>query len=261
MKDFATFITSGEFLESLVVFAIMCVILKMIKQYLVKKVAYSEKRANSRTFMGILVNVLQYVVIIVAIFIILWINGVNITGIVTGLGIVATIIGLALQDTIKNVLSGINIYNNNFYKVGDVVMWDNQPCQVKYFNATITKFKSLSTLSTYTVNNSNITQIEKIKNGSAVSITFDFDEDKDTILKAFDNICEEVGKIDGITGTTNLGITGITKDGTKYTMVYDAPPAIKYSKTPKIYSIIYDELKRSGVSPNDSLIVEMREKK
>lgn len=260
MKDFVSFITSGEFLESFVVFAIMCVILKMIKQYLVKKVAYSEKRANARTFMGILVNVLQYVVIIVTIFIILWINGVNITGIVTGLGIVATIIGLALQDTIKNVLSGINIYNNNFYKVGDVVMWDNQPCQVKYFNATITKFKSLSSMSTYTVNNSNITQIEKIKNGSAVSITFDFDEDKDVILKAFDNICVEVAKLEGVDGVKNIGITGISKEGTRYTLAYDAAPAVKYSKTSKIYNIIYDELKRSGVSPNDSLIVEMREK-
>ena len=40
--------------------------------------------------------------------------GVNVKGMVAGLGITATIIGLALQDTLKDIINGINLILENY---------------------------------------------------------------------------------------------------------------------------------------------------
>ena len=53
---------------------------------------------HRNTFIGVIFSVVQYLVIIAAVVIILRLHGVNVISIFTGLGIVATIIGLALQD-------------------------------------------------------------------------------------------------------------------------------------------------------------------
>ena len=144
LSDLFKYFNSTAFIGSAVVIIIASILLWLIKQYLVKKVAYTTKDdQHKNTFIGMIFNVLQYLVIILAIVTVMKLHGVNIGSIMAGLGIVATIIGLALQDTLKDIISGINIYNNNFYKVGDMVRWNDEECDVKYFSARVTKFQSL----------------------------------------------------------------------------------------------------------------------
>lgn len=164
------------------------ILLVVIKKYLIKRVAYTTKKdeQHQNTFIGVVFNVLQYVVILGCIVIVLKLHGVNITSIIAGLGIVATLIGLALQDTLKDIISGINIYNNNFYKVGDIVNYEDELCEVKYFSARVTKFKSMYSGNSYTVCNSTIDSIEKVKGNMLFSLTFDFETDKNAIYEAYD---------------------------------------------------------------------------
>ena len=115
MKETIQYLTSQTFMLSFLVAVVTFVLLHVIKKYLVKKVAYTGKDDQHRnTFIGVIFSVVQYLVIIAAVVIILRLHGVNVISIFTGLGIVATIIGLALQDTLKDIIAGINIYNSNF---------------------------------------------------------------------------------------------------------------------------------------------------
>ena len=134
IQDVGNYFVSPAFLGSVVIVCITLVLMVVIKKYLIKKVAYTTKdEQHQNTFIGVIFNLLQYVVILGALVLVLQLHGVNVTSIIAGLGIVATLIGLALQDTMKDVISGINIYNNNFYKVGDMVNYNNELCEVKYF--------------------------------------------------------------------------------------------------------------------------------
>ena len=158
------YFASKPFLISLIIVGVTGLLLYIIKQYLIKKVAYTTKgEQHKNTFYGVIFNILQYVVVIIAIVMILHQHGVNVTRILAGLGIMATIIGLALQDTLKDIIAGISIYNYNFYKVGDLIRYNGEECDVKYFSARVTKLQSIQTNSTYTVNNSLMTSVEKIK--------------------------------------------------------------------------------------------------
>ena len=251
LKEVLAYLASKTFLSSVLIAAVMFALLYIIKQYLIKKVAYTGKNEQHKnTFIGVVFNILQYVVIAVAVVIILHLHGVNVTSILAGIGIAATIVGLALQDTLKDILAGINIYNNNFYKVGDVVKYNNEECDVKYFNARVTKFESISSGSTYTVCNSTITSIEKIKDSKGFSFTFDFNIDRKKIEETC-NTAIERAKADckRIRSAGFSGIIDINREGVVYYVYYTCAAHKKSEAKRAMLMNLYDEFKNAGISP------------
>ena len=215
--DLGSYFTSQQFLASVVVVCLTFVLMVVIKKYLIKKVAYTTKaEQHQNTFIGVIFNVLQYVVILGCVVVVLQLHGVNVTSIIAGLGIVATLIGLALQDTMKDVISGINIYNNNFYKVGDMVNYNGELCEVKYFSARITKFVSMYSGNTFTVCNSTINSIEKVKDINMVFLTFDFEDKMETVYKCFENAIKEAKKEKYIKDIEFYGLGDINNEGLLY---------------------------------------------
>lgn len=245
------YISSSNFLASIVIFAIGASLLYVIKQYLIKKVAYTGKSdQHKNTFIGMLFNVLQYLVIVIAVVIILQLNGVNVGSILAGFGIAATIIGLALQDTLKDIFSGINIYNNNFYKVGDMVRYNGEECDVKYFSARVTKFQSVLTNSTYTVNNSLINSIEKIKDVKTCIFRFKFDVDADKVNAALNQVVQDMeNKTENLRSIKSAGLVDFDDKSVRYAIAFSAP-AHKYMPIRgEIFNRAYKEFKKQGISP------------
>lgn len=268
-KDYSKFLAylqSGAFIGSVVIIVIMLLSLRFIKQYLIKKVAYSGKdEQHKNTFIGVVFGILQYIVIICAIVVVLHLNGVNVASILAGLGIMATIIGLALQDTLKDIIAGISIYNNNFYKVGDMVRWNGETCDVSYFSARVTKFRSIASNSTYTVNNSVITSIEKIKDQSFLSYRFEFDTPKEKIDACMEKVVERAkAEVKQLKKITYLGIYMINEDGVEYCLMINCPAHKAGGVRSQIVQIVYEELKAHKLRPLfylDSLFDEKPQRK
>lgn len=251
MKELGKYFTSPAFFGSLAIVIALIAALTFIKNVLIKQVAYKNGKKKRNTGLGMIFNILQYIVIIAALFGILSVNGINVTALVAGLGIVATIVGLSLQDTFKDLFAGLNIFENNFYKVGDYVKYNGELCEVKFFNARITKFSSLFTNSTYTVSNSTISSIEKIKNSWAFEFAFDFEDDRDKITKALKNTEEAVLRnVEGVDSVQALGIININARGVIYAIVLKCKPKYYIPGMIEIYSNAYNEFKKAGVIPS-----------
>lgn len=251
LQEVVNYLISKTFMSSVLVAVIMFALLYIIKQYLIKKVAYTGKNEQHKnTFIGVVFNILQYIVVVVAIVIILHLHGVNVTSILAGIGIAATIIGLALQDTLKDILAGINIYNNNFYKVGDVVRYNGEECDVKYFNARVTKFESIATGSTYTVCNSTINSIEKIKDSKGISLTFDFNVDRNKVEEICNAAIERAkDECKRIRSAGFSGIVDITREGVTYYVYFNCAAHKKGEARKAMLVNLYDEFKSSGITP------------
>ncbi|MBR4421573.1 MAG: mechanosensitive ion channel family protein, partial [Erysipelotrichaceae bacterium] len=236
--------------------AVSLVLLYIIKQYLIKKVAYTTKNEQHKnTFIGIIFSVLQYFVVLIAAVMIMKVHGIDITGILAGLGIVATIVGLALQDTLKDIFAGINIYNNNFYKVGDMVRYNGEECDVKYFSARVTKFQSLRTNSTYTVCNSMINSIEKIKDRGIITFLFPFDTDKKVIDKAMNKVADRMLKeCKHVKEIYYDGISEINVNGVLYEIKYHCPAHHSEEVRDMIAGISYEEFNKAKIRPAFSTI-------
>lgn len=249
----------NKILLSILILAVAISMMSFIKRVLVKRVAYRRDAKHANTFLGIVFSIMQYLVIIVSALVILKINGVDVTGILASIGIVATIIGLALQDTIKDFFAGINIYNNNFYKVGDVVKYNGELCEVKYFNASITKFSSVGTNSTYTVNNSNISAIEKVKDKAAVGFVFDYNDDDVVVNNVLNKVVERAKvEVEDITDLKNAGIVDINDAGLKYVIAYSCPPLKQAGRKGQLIKICWEEFKKAGIHPNENSEVKVQ---
>lgn len=250
LDEIGNYFTSSAFLGSTVTICLTIVLLVIIKKYLIKKVAYTTKaEQHQNTFIGVIFNLLQYAVILGCLVIVLQLHGVNVTSIVAGLGIIATLIGLALQDTMKDVISGVNIYNNNFYKVGDLVSYNGDLCEVKYFSARITKFSSLISGNTITVCNSMINSIEKVKGTISVKLIFDFEDNKEKIDKCFGIALEETKKVKGVKACEYFGLVDINKEGLAYSCAITAGREILAAKTMFI-NVMYRELQKVKIAPS-----------
>lgn len=245
------YFTSKPFMISLLIVGITIVLLYVIKQFLIKKVAYTTKdEQHKNTFKGIIFSVLQYIVVIIAIISILHQHGVNVTRILAGLGIMATIIGLALQDTLKDIIAGISIYNNNFYKVGDLIRYNGEECDVKYFSARVTKLQSVQTNSTYTVNNSLMTSVEKIKDSRMQLFCMDYDIDRETVKKCLEEVCEALKKETSYAKDARYeGIQEFSDKGVMYAIKYRCPAHRSELVRAKLMDIAFDKFKEYKIRP------------
>lgn len=102
------------------------------------------ERKKRKTVTNLFQNIIKYIILIFAVLAIFSIYGINIGGIVASLGIAATVIGLALQDTFKDIINGISIITENYFVVGDIVQYKTFTGEVIEFGLKSTKIKSTS---------------------------------------------------------------------------------------------------------------------
>lgn len=135
-----------------------------IAKFLEKNISLSKSGYEKKkrvTITKLLKNIIKYIIVILATMTILSLFGVNIKGIVAGLGITATILGLALQDTLKDIINGINILSENYFIVGDIVSYNDFTGEIIEFGFRSTKIKNAQG-EVLIVANRNIMEIKNI---------------------------------------------------------------------------------------------------
>ena len=125
MKIFGLAIAKEIYMTIIII--IVALILEKFLESIIKKTFNPEKkhkRFDSRkvsTIRSLLCNVVKYVIWILAILSLLSLYGVNTAALITGLGVVSLVVGLAFQDILKDILVGVSILFENWYGVGDLV--------------------------------------------------------------------------------------------------------------------------------------------
>ncbi len=112
----------------------------LIKRY-VFELHYQERRhASVPKFLG---EVIALLVVLVAIILVLAFGyNVRIPGLLTGSGIAAVIIGLAMQDLLGNIIAGFAIHFGKPFRVGDWLIIDNKHAEVAEVNWRSTRLRT-----------------------------------------------------------------------------------------------------------------------
>lgn len=202
------------------VFSIIA-ILSVIVLVLIMKIISSrvKKSQNKRgyTVIKVIESIVKYLVIIVAIFVLLGIWGVEVGAALIGLGIIVLVVGLAAQDLIKDLIAGIGIVIENEYDVDEVI-------EVNGFKGKVVEIG----LRTTTLENS-YGDIEIVRNGTISSLknfsrTFSvaaslieipYEENIAKVTKILEeglsSLCENHPQI--IEGPLVVGVEGLTEKG------------------------------------------------
>ena len=126
MEKAIEFILSSKFIGSILVVLISIILFFVIKESVLKYIEVQKKSANKNkkkrlTILYMTVSTLKYIIFLVDIIIILGIFSVDVTAFLAGLGIFGIVVGLALQDLLKDFIAGIMIILDSQYSVGDYV--------------------------------------------------------------------------------------------------------------------------------------------
>mgnify|MGYP002338700156 CR=1 FL=1 len=135
------------------------------------------------------------IVYLSAFFVILYIFGVHasLTGLLTGAGIAGIVIGMALQDVLSGIISGVILFITRPFKIGDWVEIDGTEGIVQDLTLQRTRILTLDgedvTLPNSSVQNSSImNKTMSPESRIEVGIGVDYDTDMEKAI----NVCEEV---------------------------------------------------------------------
>lgn len=124
------FLLSQEVLGSIIVIIVSIIVFMIIKDATLSYINKKKKNAsqNKKKRLSILyfvVSILKYVIFLIDVVIILSIFDVDVSAFLAGLGLFGVVIGLALQDMLKDFIAGIFIILDSQYSVGDSVCIDD----------------------------------------------------------------------------------------------------------------------------------------
>lgn len=214
---------------------IIALISYLIIQFLISKTSkklFGKKINNkSKTYFILLNSIIKYFILIITVLIILDANGINISSLVTGLGIMGIIVGLAVQDALKDVIMGKNIITGHFFQVGDVIKYKEITGKVISIGLKATKIKDIYTNNIMSITNRNIDQIITLSEWLDIDVPVPYENKVEQIKDLFEIIISKIKKVENVKNCDIQGINEFANSNLVYKIrVYCLPelaPKIK----------------------------------
>ena len=193
-----------------------------------------EKRYNKKlrskktnTYIKLFKSVTRYIFILVLLFVLLKINGVNITAMATGVGVFGIIFGFAIQDAIKDVIKGFDIITDSYYQVGDIIRIDKYTGKVLAIGIKTTKLEDIFEKNIVSISNRNIEKVEVLSHMINIDIPLPYDlslKDAESTIKY---ITKEISKIEKVENVEYRGVNEFADSSIKYQIKVYCPPIDK----------------------------------
>lgn len=260
-KEIMGYVLRKEVVVPILSVLVLLIVYKLGKKLIKKIFTIKTKRINpkkQKTLMSFFINILRLLLFIIGALIILETYGIDTNVIVTSLGAVTVVVGLAFQDILKDFIAGISLIFENSYNIGDCVTLNGFKGEVVYMGMKATKIKS-SDGNTLIINNGQIQEIinHTIANSLAivdVGVSYEVDLDKvETVLnkmakKLQNKIPELKGEIK-VLGIENFDsssiiyrITAEVEAGTQYSVQRQLRKNIKLEFDKEKIEIPYNKL-------------------
>ncbi len=215
---------------SAIVILISILIYAIISRFLTRKEKKNSKilsNKQNKTFIRMLKSIVGYTLSIFTLLVILQIFGVNVTSMLAGVGIVSIVIGLALQDALKDIFRGFEIISDNYYSIGDVIKYGDNTGQVQSISLRTTKIQDINTMNIVSIANRNIDQVEVLSGNIYIPIPLPYHlkvKDAEAIMG---EIIKPLEKRDNITSVKYQGINAFSDSSLNYQIVVTCDPMNK----------------------------------
>ena len=201
-----------------------------ISKFLSKKEKRNTKilsQKKNKTFIRMLKSIVGYVIATVTVLMVLQIYGVDVTSMLAGVGIVSIIIGLALQDALKDIFRGFDIVSDGYYDIGDVIVFGENTGQVLSVSLRTTKIQDINTNNVVSIANRKIDQVEIVSDAIYLNIPMPYEvptEKAEKILKA---TVADIKKHADVTDAKLLGLNKLNDSSIDYLFAINCPPSLK----------------------------------
>lgn len=207
----------------LVAIAIYLVISRLltVKEDKKSKILSSKK---NKTFLRVLKSTIAYLLVIFTVLAILQIYGVNVSSMLAGVGIVGIIVGLALQDAMKDIFRGFEIISDNYFNIGDVIKYNDNVGQVLSMSLRTTRMQDMNTMNIVSIANRNIDKVEVVSGYIYIQIPLPYElkvKDAEEIIK---QITKDAAALKLVNTADYQSITDLTESSINYQIVVTCDP-------------------------------------
>ena len=252
MKDFIDALKDSELLRSLIAILIAIVVINLFRiviRMFIKTGRSSFEKKRRNTIVKLLENIVKYIIIVLAVLYILDTYGIDTKSLVAGIGIAGVVIGLALQDFLKDLISGLSIILDNYFVIGDIVEFDGFTGEVVEFGLKSTKIRAFSG-ETLCLSNRNIDKINNLSQKSSnvfITIPTAYEISEEKVKKALNDAIKEIIKnTEADDQSEYLGIDEFSSSSINYIIKIHCPQDKRIPTKRAALSIIkriYDEQK------------------
>ena len=248
MDKLQAFFTSKYFIASLIIIGI-AVFLWFFTSYSRKKWNWlSGKEKEAKTTSSILFDIFKIIIPIIIVLAILEANGINISGLITGLGIAGAVVGLALQDILKDVIMGFRLVSDKFFKVGDIVRYGDYEGKIVDFNLRVTRLELTINKELITICNRNISQISIAPKLCSIRVNLSYNDDHIAVGKVLTKAAERIAKLEGIERARFAGTEEFLDSSISYAVFFWCEdPANRYELHRQAMLVIQNTLKEAGI--------------
>lgn len=180
--------------QSVIAIIIVYIIYKIIHNLIFKKnKPLNEKLADSnkgKTYFKLVSSILRYVFIGIALLAVLKIYNVDITSLLAGVGIIGIIVGLAIQDALKDIIRGTTILSDSYFRVGDVIKYNDIEGEVMALGLKTTRIRDIASENIISIANRKIDEVQIVSSFIFVNIPLPYELN----LKESEKVAEEISK-------------------------------------------------------------------
>ena len=227
---------------------------KISKRKKVRKIVTSENMlASTLRRLGILI------LCVITIAFVLEVNGIHISTFFAGLGILSAIVGLALQDFLKDVIMGFHILAGKFFEMGEVVEYGDFQGEVIKFSLITTKLRNIYDQSEMTICNRNISEIVMLSTQVDLDLPLSYEENVGEVHRLLQEACRKIAEVDGIESAVYLGTNSFEESAVIYKLRFFCDPKDKPQKYRDALAVVQNDLNAAGMHvPYNQLDVHQR---
>ena len=253
LEPVKNFFTGGTFLKVIAAAVLILLIWIVIDRVLsgtVKRLEGDDgRRSRLTTYLRSIRTLIKYVLLVIAVVLILQICGVNVTSLVAGIGIASIVIGFAIQDALKDIIMGLNIVVDNYYRVGDHVIYKGNLCRVTELTLKTTRLYDLVTHHEIVVRNSMINEAEKNDGFFIIDIPLPYERSFEEMRGVIDVI---LGRMTEGCGVRDAKFLDISEFGSSAIIYKICGTAVNASETPGVrrrcMSVVKQTLDEHGIA-------------
>ena len=245
------FINNKIYLSIIII--VLGIILYKIIERTINKILDRDKKQKKldkkgKTMVKLFTNIAKYIILLVVIVLILQIYGINVNSLVAGLGIVSVIAGLAIQDPLKDIITGINIISDDYFSLGDIVNIDGNEGKVIQLGIRTTKLCDIKTGNIHVIANRNINKVTRVSEELYIDVPLSYEDKMQNQEKILIKACEKIEKLDNVKETTYLGLNEFADSALIYKIKILCKQEHKYEVKRQSNKIIKQELDQNNMS-------------
>ena len=258
MEEFIKIILGSKLMTSGSIIVLAYLVYKVLKFCIDKSTTNKKINGKKITYIKLFMNLLKYVLIIISIFIILQLYGVNVSSLLAGLGIAGIIVAFAVQDFLKDIISGFNLIADDVFKVGDVIKYNNIEGKVISVGLKNTKIQDIRSNDIFNIANRNILEVVNVSEVTDISIPIPYEVEIEEAEYVLTGVAEQIKTFENVKDVDFFGLINFKEHYMEFIIRFYANPTKKLPIRRKALRLIKMTLDKHNIKiPYNQLDVHL----